>query len=286
MWSLFITPGTRRKLEAFRTSQHPVVVMGRGHSGTRVLAFACAKLGVNLGTSEDHRTGDPVDRRFTEEVKKIALSSLKRDSQGEVREREVWRLVRAAYGYYERLGRPAGLWGWKFPETYLIGPLVFRAFPGVKFIHMVRDGRDLAFKNHLTDDPKRRLGRRILTLASALDAPRHIQAACSWKFQVDGFDRFRSGLPREKVLDLRFEDLCARPIETMSRVCEFLGVELSEDCKRYLEAEVDATKVSQYRENDPRLVREVEEKTRDTLERWGYLPAALRANSGSRVRLG
>lgn len=279
IWRIFIAPGTRRKLEAFRTRECPVVLMGRGHSGTRVLAFACAKLGVNLGTSEDHATGDPVDRRFTEEVKKIALSSLKRGAQETVRDRDVFRLVRAAYGYFERLGKPAGLWGWKFPETYLIGPLVAQAFPGARFIHMVRDGRDLAFKNHLTDDPKRPLGRLILTLASALDAPRHIQAACSWKFQVDGFDRFRSCLPRERVLNLRFEDLCTNPVETMRRVSEFLGVELSEDCKNYLAAEVDPAKISQYRENDPKLVKEVEERVRDTLQRWGYLASSSRRAS-------
>lgn len=267
-WLLDATTSSKER-EAFFLEQRPVVIMGRGHSGTRVLAWACAHLGIDLGTSDDLATGDASDRNFTERVKRIAVRELRR---GDVESAtNVRRLRAASRAYHAGLGSPSGLWGWKFPETYVIAPLVTRAFPRVRYLHLVRDGRDIAFKNHLTDNPRRKLGRAILELNSALDEPRHIQAAVSWKYQVDSFDRFKAGLPKDQVLDLRFEDLCLHPFEEISRVCEFLGVLMTDACRRYLETEIKVGKVSQHRENDPALVVQVEDRIRDTLQRWRYV---------------
>ena len=266
-----LDPGQRKRLEAFRQAERPVVLMGRGHSGTRVLSWACAHLGLNLGTGDDLATGDPTDTKFTAKVKRIAQRELGRREGAEVCDRDIWKFAAAAHEYFQGLGAPRGLWGWKFPETYLVAPLVARTFPGSRFLHVVRDGRDIAFKTHLTDNPRRRIGRRILARSSALESPRHIQAAASWKYQVDSFDRLRQELPRDRVCDLRFEDLCLKPMEVMSQVCEFLGLEMTEPCKRYLETEINTAKVGQYRENDPALVSQVEERIGDTLRRWQYL---------------
>lgn len=36
------------------------------------------------------------------------------------------------------------VWGWKYCETAFVMPLVAKAFPGARFVHVVRDGRDVA----------------------------------------------------------------------------------------------------------------------------------------------
>src|SRR2546423_345235 len=104
------------------TAVSPVVLMGRGHSGTRVLSWICAHLGVNLGAKEDSKAGDVSDERFQKQIKIIALKSLDITRTDQVAPAELRRFQRAVFNYYTGLGKPAGLWGWKFPETYLIGP--------------------------------------------------------------------------------------------------------------------------------------------------------------------
>lgn len=250
----------------------PVVLMGRGHSGTRVLAWMCVHLGVKLGTSSPHVEGDPDDVAFTNKIKALAQHNLDVTSVAQVREPALRRFQAAVSKYYAGLGRPSGLWGWKFPETYLITPYVARTFPRAKYLHLVRDGRDIAFKIHLTDNPRHRVGKAVLSACDALELPEHLRAAVSWAYQVDRFDAFRDELPVSSVLDLRFEDLCTSPGESAERLSAFLGAPMTDACREYVATGIDTVKVAQYREQDPRLVTEVERRIGPTLRRYRYLP--------------
>ena len=159
----------RRKIKEqadFLSALQPVLLMGRGHSGTRVLSFACMHLGIQLGTSA--ATGDADDRTFTRTIKKIATRNLPPCTPDTVLEKDLIRFQNAVFRYYTTIGSPQTPWGWKFPETYLISAYVARTFPQARYIHMVRDGRDLAFKKHLTDDPKRKLGKKLLAYLDAM----------------------------------------------------------------------------------------------------------------------
>jgi hypothetical protein len=264
-------PARRKALAELLARQKPVVLMGRGHSGTRVLSWICTHLDVNLGTRDDLATGDVSDTRFSDEIIAIAIRSLGITQREQVQPRLADRFRRAVARYYEELGRPTGLWGWKFPETYLIGPCVDAVFPQAQYIHMVRDGRDLAFKNHLTDNPRRRLGRLVLRANNALNVPRHLQAAKSWAYQVDLFDSFRDSLPPDRVFNVTFEHLCAHPEATAEELCQFLKIPMTDACRRYLAEEIDPTKISQHRGLEPVKVREVEAQIGPTLRRYGYI---------------
>ena len=264
-------PARRKALAALLARQKPVILMGRGHSGTRVLSWICTHLGVDLGTRDDLATGDVGDTRFSSEIVAIALRSVGITRPEQVPPALADRFRRAVYRFYQGLGQPSGMWGWKFPETYLIGPCVATVFPEARYLHLVRDGRDLAFKAHLTDNPRRRLGRAVLKSVGALRRPRHLQAALSWAYQVDQFDAFRPCLAPEQVLDLTFEQICANPGDAAARICAFLGVPMTEACRRYLDEDIDPGKISQHRELDPVLVREVEAEIAPSLRRYGYL---------------
>ena len=262
----------RRKIRGradFLATLEPVMLMGRGHSGTRVLSFACMHLGIQLGTSA--ATGDADDRTFTRTIKKIAGRTLRQHLPGSAEEKNLIRFQKAVLHYYKKIGSPQTFWGWKFPETYLIGDCIARTFPRARYIHLVRDGRDLAFKQHLTDDPNRKLGKILLSRINVMDLPHHLQAAMSWAFQVDLFDEFRASLPAEQILDLRFEDMCREPMTAMQQVCDFLKIPMTEQCRTYISENLDAAKIGQYKSEDPAKIREVEGKINATLKRYGYL---------------
>lgn len=253
-------------------AMRPVVLLGRGHSGTRVLAWMCVHLGVRLGTSSPHIEGDPDDVTFTNKIKALAAHNLDVTLTNEVRGSALRRFRSAVSAYYEGLGKPNGMWGWKFPETYLIAPYVARTFPEAKYLHLVRDGRDVAFKSHLTDNPRHRVGRAVLGACNAMTLPDHLRAAASWAYQVDRFDAFRVQLPASNVMDVRFEDLCMLPRQTADRLSEFLGAPMTDECRSFADTGIDTLKIAQYRDKDPRLVDDVERRIAQTLRRYRYLP--------------
>lgn len=266
----FLSPGSRARRRQL-AEQSPIVLMGRGHSGTRVLSRICSLLGVRMGTAEDSPAGDVEHSRLQREIKYIALHSLGLTRTEELPPRLLRRFQSAVYAYFSSLGRPTGDWGWKFPETYLIGPYVAATFPRARIVHLVRDGRDIAFKRHLTDDPRRKLGRAILERQGVLDQPQHIRAAASWAYQVDRFDEFRSTTPELAVLDIVFRQLCQAPVPATQQLCEFLGLPMTPPLREYLDQEVDAGKVGEHRASDPALLHDVEARVGPTLRRYGFM---------------
>jgi len=269
MFSVWLNRRRIKEQAAFLSTLQPLMLMGRGHSGTRVLSFACMHLGIQLGTSA--ATGDADDRTFTRTIKKIVTRNLAVGMPARVEENDLIRFQNAVCKYYKTIGSPQTLWGWKFPETYLIGDYVARTFPNARYIHLVRDGRDLAFKNHLTDDPHRKLGKKLLSHIDAMNQPHHLQAALSWAFQVDQFDSFRAKLNAGQVYDMQFEDICREPMTAIEGLCDFLKIPMTEQCKNYIAGQLQAAKVSQYKKEDPEEIKAVETAISSTLKRYHYL---------------
>jgi hypothetical protein len=247
--------------------------MGRGHSGTRLVAWAIQKLGIRMGATEDVPTGDVQDRRFSRAIKRIAAATLEEPPTRPPRPRYVRALQRAVRRYLQWLDAASDPWGWKFPETYLIPHYVVAALPQARYVHVIRDGRDLAFKRHLTDDPRRRLGHRLLRHVGALDMPHHLQAALSWEFQVRRFEEFRAHTSA-RVYTIAFESLCRNPVDTMDGVCRFLDVPMTDLCRQYLTDKINPAKVGQYRFAAPRQIAEVESLIGPTLSQLGHTPRA------------
>jgi len=247
----------------------PVVIMARGHSGTRVLAWICHYLHISMWSDENRPSGD-TNRRFNHTLKKIARQDpfiTRRDNY-----KSYLRIIfeKAVHQYYESLGRPADAWGWKFPETYLLAPLVRDTFPHARYIHLIRDGRDIAFKNHTTDDSKRKIGKRILGSIQRLDSAHHIQSALSWKIQVEDFLRFEETLEDSQVKRIYFEDLCLHPHEVVHSLTEFLNVSMTKQCANYLNDGIRRQKVAQYHEENRQKVLEVQDCIGETLHRLNY----------------
>jgi len=269
---------SRRAIERLR-EESPVVIMTRGHSGSRVLAWALQRAGVALGAIPEKKTGDIQDRRFTRRIKRLAIARLSGATSDRATEAQARSLLRKALPCKQWIAEhnpdhDTTHWGWKFPETCLIGPAVERAFPTARYIHLIRDGRDLAFKEHLTDDPARPLGKRLLTAAGALNDPPHLRAARSWAYQERTLREFFQTLPDDRVHRVRFEEMVAEPEPTVARCCAFLGIDMTAACRDYLADKINPSKIAQYRDEDPDRIAEVERAIGDELQAHGYDPSA------------
>jgi hypothetical protein len=107
--------------------------------------------------------------------------------------------------YAEHRGKPR--WGDKTPTHIDHLPLLAGWFPRAQFLHLVRDGRDVA-----------------ASLAEQPWGPRNaVAAAFYWRRAVRRAHRFGTGLGPQRYLQLRLEDLVTDPAGELRRVCAFLG---------------------------------------------------------------
>ncbi|MGH2993789.1 MAG: sulfotransferase family protein [Solirubrobacterales bacterium] len=157
--------------------------------------------------------------------------------------------LRAFYGLYaEKQGKPR--WGDKSPSYVRRMRRVQSALPEAHFVHLVRDGRDVALSQVEVDFGP-----------DALD-----DAARDW---VDGIGKARRQARRLRhYLELRYEDLVADPEPALRRVCEFIRLPWDPAMLDYHEGARER----------------MAEVTRD-LERGGgpAIPAAVRASRHTRV---
>jgi hypothetical protein len=212
----------------------PVVLLGRGGSGTRILSELAVATGVFIG-NETNVTGDSVE--WVEPLYALAVESLTDGIEPGSARDAFWCDALRRHGAAVR-GRAAtgadDAWGWKLPETMLVVPQVLRAFPRARVVHLVRHPVTTALRRtHMTsrlDNPVgvavlaaayRALGRDPAAIAGD-DVPTH--NAISWNFQVRAvLDALDARPPGVRVLQLRYEDVCADVPRALARIAAFLG---------------------------------------------------------------
>jgi hypothetical protein len=112
-------------------------------------------------------------------------------------------------------------WVEKTPKNATILPFLFKYFPKGKFIHIIRDGRDVAcsLRNH----PKYfyKNGERI---PSAINKPIS-QCVMRWVYDVRAALLFRGD---SRYLEIKYEELVAQPEKIMKQVFSFLELPFEE----------------------------------------------------------
>ena len=129
---------------------------------------------------------------------------------------EIGPLVRAPYvdvvrATYRAFAKAHGktYWGDKTPRYIENIPLLARLFPDARFIHIVRDGRNVALSySHVNFGPK--------NVARAADL---------WARRVSLGIKDGRALGAERYLEVRNEDLASNPRGEIERVCKFLGID-------------------------------------------------------------
>ncbi|KPH97997.1 hypothetical protein OK074_0755 [Actinobacteria bacterium OK074] len=125
-----------------------------------------------------------------------------------------------AIGELRRTQTGAGRWGLKLQRKIQDIGAYAAVWPRARFIHIVRDGRDLA-ASHLKTVPD--WGYRTVA-----------EAAHGW---LDVVTRPRRDAPDGRYLEVRYEDLVTRPRETAERMLDHLGLPWDEAVLRHAEHE-------------------------------------------------
>jgi hypothetical protein len=117
-------------------------------------------------------------------------------------------LVRAVYRVYaEHHGKPRA--GDKTPRNVLHVPTIAAALPEARFVHLVRDGRDV-----------------VPSVREHLLGPESLPATIDyWRDRVLAGRRAGATLGPDRYLEVRYEDLVADPEAVLPTVCRFLGLD-------------------------------------------------------------
>ena len=139
----------------------PVVIVARAHSGTRALAeaFSLNQIFMGANISEDFLDSEDWWYRFTYPLITSDFFPHWHHYWGDQtfqKQLEFYLADTLSHFFYNREDIKSNLtWGWKISESIFLMPIIKKYFPQAKFIHLIRDGRDVVLSDngyfHLTD---------------------------------------------------------------------------------------------------------------------------------------
>jgi hypothetical protein len=210
-------------------AERPIFIIGVHRSGTTLLRYMLSSHPrIYIPPESDfiprffgRRPTAPMDRRAAIHALRTIFESYRfvREWQGSPPEHETFvdqlpdltpaTFLDTLYGRYARQNE-AQRWGDKTPIYTSYMDLVLQIFPSVQFIHIIRDGRDVA-----------------LSMIDTWGAQKaHVDlyfAAHSWQRRLREAFASASKLGSDQYLELRYEDLVRDPERYVRRLCRFLG---------------------------------------------------------------
>ena len=212
------------------TSERPIFIVGVHRSGTTLLRYMlCSHPRIYIPPESDfiprffRRPQAPLERQQAMRVLETIFSSCRfvQEWQGERPDPTAFvaslpDLLPATFldtlyrRYVSQFG--AQRWGDKTPIYTSYMDLLAQLFPSAQFIHLIRDGRDVA----------------LSMIEKWGKSERHIDlyfAARSWKRRLRQAFASATRLGRDRYYELRYEQLAADPEPWLREICSFLGEE-------------------------------------------------------------
>ncbi|WP_371229636.1 sulfotransferase family protein [Roseovarius sp. 2305UL8-3] len=260
------------------SAKPPLVLLGRGGSGTRLLSEVFKDAGVFLGNKLNYSSdsmewvetiyGGVSDKLASaQDPEELSVPHLKykmRETAQRILERSDFEDVGAVN------------WGWKLPETMILVPEVLEAFPDAKVVHIVRHPVTSSLRRtHKTSRADDQIGQFVLSVARkritiplqhSLDDDT-LNNVLSWHLQVGSVTRFcREMLPASQYLEIRYEDLFNSWESIRNKLAAFSGMPVD----RLAQPTLDTTRRQSFDLPDKRIA-DVWRMTKDvaTLHDYG-----------------
>jgi Sulfotransferase family len=243
----------------------PGVIGATGGSGTRVVARILREAGMYIGERRNDYEdaldlGEYSDRwvnRFMTAGAAVAKRTVAAMAQD---------LAAVLRGHLTAMPPDAVAWGWKEPRSIYLLPFYDVVLPELRFVHFVRDGRDMAFSEN--QQQLRKHGRAVIG-SSRLPWRRRMESIELWTRVNLLAAEYGERQMGDRYLRIRFEDLCADPATTGERIGRFFGLE--EDVAGEARAHVKPpATLGRWRAERARTVERLEQIGGPALKRFGY----------------
>lgn len=277
--------------EALRRYGPPVIVFNKSHSGSRVLAELLSTAGIAMGSdlndSWDSVTllalVDALVTRYYPDYSPLWSNDSPPD-------RDLQQLILDVFRRHLRGISPGRPWGWKLCETTYILPILDYCFPGAQFIHLIRDGRDVAFCDHKgpdnpfwrkvyfnTDRIRSHAGLRLS--APAYRRRSHLYNARHWSNSVS-VGRAYGAMLRHRYVEVRYEDLCRDFASTARPLLLRIGAPEADHAIEKMGPVIHRAAIGKHRHFPRSWVRQVVEIEKPLLLELGYLKQDTESVSG------
>lgn len=244
----------------------PNVIGATGGSGTRVVARIVQAAGMYIGRKRNEYE-DALDfssyfdrwiNRYLTDRRAGPDAPLDHEMSADLRS--------VVAGHCAGIPPDASSWGWKEPRSIYLLAFLRGQMPTLRFLHFIRDGRDMAFSDNQKQLIKH--GRAALE-GRRISWREPVRSIALWSWVNESAADFGERELGSDYLRVRFEDLCATPQQTVDRIYEFFGLEGDVDAAA---SEVEPPRtVGRWRDRPKRLVERLEREAKPALRRFGYL---------------
>ncbi|HTJ17305.1 MAG TPA: sulfotransferase, partial [Steroidobacteraceae bacterium] len=87
---------------------------------------------------------------------------------------------------------------------------------------------------------------------------------------MDAYERARPAIPADRLLEIRYEDLCADPLGVVRSACEFAQLDFDPHLQRHVRGRLRSQNDKWKEGLSPAQQGTLNDCIRDCLSRWGY----------------
>jgi len=248
---------------AFRDD--PLLIGALGGSGTRVFSKIARHAGIHMGAHVDgHEDAKPFSSFYRENARRYLEQG--RRFTPEQRAEVDAALDERVRRHLERLRDPDRRWGVKNPRSMLLLPYWHERFPGLRFLHVVRHGLDMAYSDN--DNQLRKYGDVVLGDGVETSSPE--RALLYWQEANRVAADYGERELGDRYARVRLEELCEDPRATVRRLFDFFA---PADDSGYEAAVAEVGRpgtIGRWREHPAERNARLAELGREGLARFGY----------------
>ncbi len=196
----------------------PTVIGGVGGSGTRLLVDMMLQMGYFMGSNLNKSNDNMTLAKYFAGFRSIIQNPRSTDEESHS-------IKHSLIDFKQEMLAEAGgtlpdLWGWKIPGNFFILKELSECFPNIRYIHLIRNGLDMAFSSN--QNQLKKWGEHYGVKVTTPYTPR--QSLLYWikanKHAVSMANKYLSG--RFMLLD--FDRLCMAPDQEISNLLSFLNM--------------------------------------------------------------
>lgn len=233
----------------------PIIITGRGGSGTRLLSSLMQGCDIFLG-NEINETEDSTE--WVPVIYDMVTQRISRNDKTTFKHYQE-RLRSTARNILEQSQFTGGSWGFKLPEAILCLPELLAAFPNAKVLHLTRHPISISMRrSHVTSRLDNPVGKRVLKDAyeslgfdanTIVNHSEYFNNAISWEYQLSNAITFLND--KIEHVNVRYEDILKDPLLVLNKISSFLEISVTPtqaldiDHKRSNNKILDSTELSQ-----------------------------------------